>query len=89
MSSRNRFVPPEQRERALSLSRALDAACAETDPGAAEAAMRRVYAEHGVEPDYAAVRDAETLGPCTAREARAGDHRGGHPGGGDGGAPAR
>ena len=65
MSSRNRFVPPEQRERALSLSLALDAACAQTDPLSAEKAMRRVYAEHGVEPDYAAVRDAETLGEWT------------------------
>jgi pantoate--beta-alanine ligase len=70
MSSRNRFLPDDQRDRALSLSRALDAAAAETDPGAAEAAMRRVYARHGIEPDYAAVRDAETLGPY--RPGRAG-----------------
>ena len=63
MSSRNRFIPDRERGRALSLSRALDAACAETDPHAAEAAMRRVYGEFGIEPDYAAVRDAETLGP--------------------------
>tara|TARA_Y100001933_G_C18873495_1_gene510984 strand:+ start:146 stop:1000 length:855 start_codon:yes stop_codon:yes gene_type:complete len=62
MSSRNRFLPPDQRERALSLSRALAAAGGETDPQEAEAAMRRVYTEHGIEPDYAAVRDAETLG---------------------------
>jgi pantoate--beta-alanine ligase len=65
MSSRNRFLPPDQRDRALSLSRALAAAARETDPGNAEAAMRRVYADHDVEPDYAAVRDAETLGAYT------------------------
>lgn len=63
MSSRNRFLPPEQRERALSLSRAIAAAQRETTPTDGEAAMRAVYAEHEIEPDYAAIRDAETLGP--------------------------
>lgn len=63
MSSRNRFLPPHLREQALSLSRALIAARRETTPDAAEAAMRAVYSDHGIVPDYAAVRDAETLGP--------------------------
>ena len=63
MSSRNRFLPDDQREQALSLSRALRAAQDESVPAVAEAAMRAVYAAHNIEPDYAAVRDAETLGP--------------------------
>jgi pantoate--beta-alanine ligase len=72
MSSRNRFLPPEQRDKALSLSRALAAARAEADPNAAEAAMRDVYADHDLAPDYAAVRDAETLGSVIpGRPARA------------------
>lgn len=73
MSSRNRFLKGPERERALALHRALEAASRESTPADAEAAMRRVYREHGIdEPDYAAVRDAETLGPVTpGRPARA------------------
>ncbi len=63
MSSRNRFLPEDQRDKALALTRSLDAARAQQDPAAAEAAMRGVYTDHGLTPDYAAVRDAQTLGP--------------------------
>lgn len=63
MSSRNRFLPPDRRDLALSLSRAIRAAQNEHTPTAAEAAMRQIYTQHRIEPDYAAVRDAQTLGP--------------------------
>lgn len=61
MSSRNRFLAPRDRERALSLNRALKAASAERTPIDAERAMARVLGEGGIEPDYAVVRGAETL----------------------------
>ncbi len=63
MSSRNRFLTPKDRERGLSLSRGLLAAGREATPEAGEAALRSVLAEAGVTPDYAAVREAETLMP--------------------------
>lgn len=64
MSSRNRFMTPAERSRARGLSRALAAAGAEQDPDAAERAMGRVLAGHAINrPDYATVRDADTLGP--------------------------
>ena len=58
MSSRNTLLSPDQRDRALGLFRALDVA----DEG--EAAMRRVLDEHGLETEYAVIRDAKTLEPC-------------------------
>ncbi|MCG3122645.1 MAG: Pantothenate synthetase [Phycisphaerales bacterium] len=61
MSSRNRFLSEHDRERALSLSRALKAAAAELSPAAAETAMRRVLDQAGVDTEYAVVRDAGTL----------------------------
>lgn len=61
MSSRNRFLEPAQRRRAAAVSRALCEACAETTAGAAEAAMRAVLEREGLEVEYAAVREAETL----------------------------
>lgn len=64
MSSRNRFLPESRREQALSLNRALKAAQLETTPEAAEASMLAVFRHHGIgTPDYAVVRDAQTLGP--------------------------
>ncbi len=73
MSSRNRFLVGEERQQALALRRALDAASCASDPTEAEAAMRRTFAEHGIDhPDYAAIRDAESLGPpVKGRPARA------------------
>ncbi len=61
MSSRNRFLAADDRLRALAISRALCAACGENAPDNAEAAMRRVLQDAGVEPEYAVVRDAATL----------------------------
>jgi pantoate--beta-alanine ligase len=61
MSSRNVFVKGEDRIRARALSRALVAAGTQADPESAEAKMREVMREAGLIPDYAAVRDAETL----------------------------
>ena len=61
MSSRNRFLSAEERTRGLAISRALLAAKAEADPANAERVMREVLATAGLTPEYAVVRDAETL----------------------------
>ncbi len=61
MSSRNRFLAPDERKRALTISRALRAAKAEPDPAKAERLMRETLAAEGIVPEYAVVRDAETL----------------------------
>jgi len=67
MSSRNAYLGPEERERAVALSRALDAAeqGARADSLAAglEAAARELEAA-GIEPEYLEARDAETLEPA-------------------------
>lgn len=55
LSSRNALLSPEHRERALGLSRALAVA------GDGEAAMRAVLDDHGLETEYAVIRDATTL----------------------------
>ena len=61
MSSRNVFLEGPLRQQATALSRSLVAANQETSPGRAEATMVEVLLESGLTPDYAAVRDAETL----------------------------
>lgn len=61
MSSRNRFLSEDDRERALSLSASLCEACGHRDARGAEEAMRRVLGRAGVEAEYAVVRDARTL----------------------------
>lgn len=61
MSSRNRFLSPSERSRALSLSMALCESRRGRTPTEAEGIMREVMASAGVEPQYAVVRDAETL----------------------------
>jgi pantoate--beta-alanine ligase len=63
MSSRNRFLTGEDRHRGLALSRGLRACQRASDPDLAEEVLRGVLEEAGVEPDYAVVRDAETLAP--------------------------
>lgn len=69
MSSRNRFLSVEERERALSLSRALRAAREFADVQGAERTMRAMMERAEVEVEYAAVRDSLTLLPLE----RAGD----------------
>jgi pantoate--beta-alanine ligase len=77
VSSRNRYLDPEQRDQALGISRALQAACdAQTEgnnPASAERVMEQVLIRHGLDVGYAAVRDARTLGSIDAfdRPARA------------------
>lgn len=69
MSSRNRYLSSEERQQALSLSRALRAAAdrfqrGETDPHRLEAVMAQVVsAAPRVRLDYAEVVDGETLDP--------------------------
>ena len=66
LSSRNRYLSPEQRDPALALSRALVAAAAERGRGeaAARAAAERVFvATPGAAPDYVAVA-GPLLGPA-------------------------
>jgi len=68
MSSRNRFLTAAEREQGLSLSRALGIAAemtkrGETDVSELEGAMRDTLAAVGLQPDYAAVVDRETLQP--------------------------
>jgi len=63
MSSRNRYLRPEQRDQALGLVRALQMAASAQHPATAESLMAATLAEHGLSVDYAVVRDAETLLP--------------------------
>ncbi len=70
MSSRNEHLSSETRESALGLSRAIAAACAESDVASAERAAWRTMVDHGVMPEYAAVRNAETLGPVQCDQPR-------------------
>lgn len=62
MSSRNRFLTTEERARALAISRALYSGRGEDSVTSAEDVMAEVLREDGIEPEYAVVRDAETLG---------------------------
>jgi pantoate--beta-alanine ligase len=66
MSSRNRYLGPEDRQRALALSRALDRArvlldAGERDAAPVIAAVRETMA--GVEIDYVELVDADTMRP--------------------------
>lgn len=63
MSSRNRFLSPEDRKRGLALSRGLRAAGLAESPDMAEAALRKSLADEGITPDYAVVREADSLMP--------------------------
>jgi pantoate--beta-alanine ligase len=68
LSSRNAYLSPEERRRALGLSRALRAAEArvaagELEAGAVLAAARRELAAAGVDPDYLELRSAGDLSP--------------------------
>jgi pantoate--beta-alanine ligase len=70
MSSRNRLLDPASRAAAPVLYRAMLAAGAAGDPGEAEAVLRRDLAAGGIHPEYAVVRDAETLLAPRARPCR-------------------
>lgn len=68
MSSRNVYLSPGERERALALSRAVEAcrasfAAGETGGDALRATLRSTLAVPGVEVDYAEVVDPATLQP--------------------------
>ena len=63
MSSRNVFLAPADRPRALAISAALRAAASKRDPAQAERALREVLAAAGIEPEYAVVRDRDSLEP--------------------------
>lgn len=72
MSSRNVFLAAADRPKAVAISRALREAAGHRDPTAAERAMSASLSEAGVSPEYAVVRDAQTLGPVVpGRAARA------------------
>lgn len=66
MSSRNAYLEPRDRERAVALSRALDAVAAQARAVSLQAGLdagRIELAASGVEPEYLEARDAETLEP--------------------------
>jgi pantoate--beta-alanine ligase len=63
MSSRNRYLSPEARKRAVGVPRALQAAHAAQRIETAERILRDTLEAHGFEVEYAAVRDAESLRP--------------------------
>ncbi|MBX3381263.1 MAG: pantoate--beta-alanine ligase [Phycisphaeraceae bacterium] len=71
MSSRNRFLSAEERTRALAISRALTRAGEAGSQREAEAIMATVLGESGIQPEYAVVRDAETLQEVGAGARRA------------------
>ncbi len=66
MSSRNAFLTPADRTRALALSRALARAASQPTPRLAEEAMHAELALASITPEYAVVRDADTLLPTPA-----------------------
>ena len=68
MSSRNAYLGPAERERAVALRRALDAAeravaAGERDAGAVATAAQAALEPYGVEPEYLALVSSDTLRP--------------------------
>jgi pantoate--beta-alanine ligase len=75
LSSRNVYLSPEERERALALSRALDAAEREVaagrlDAGDVLAAAQRELDARDVEPEYLELRSADDLSPASRVDGR-------------------
>jgi len=68
MSSRNRYLKPGQRDRALGLVRALQMAASAQHPATAERLMRETLEAHDLQVEYAVVRDAATLAPVSGFE---------------------
>jgi pantoate--beta-alanine ligase len=67
MSSRNAYLDPADRERAVALSRALAAVEHDALAGSLAAGLEagaRILAEAGIEPEYLEARDAESLVPA-------------------------
>jgi pantoate--beta-alanine ligase len=69
LSSRNAYLSPAERERALGLSRALRAAEAEVAAGRLDAAVvlsaaRAQLDAHGIDPEYLELRSAADLSPA-------------------------
>ena len=72
MSSRNRFLSPEARHRAVGLWRALDRCRHEPDHVSAERVLLASLQDAALTVEYAAIRDADTLlEPRSDRPARA------------------
>jgi len=76
MSSRNAYLSPEERQRALALSRGLEAARqraakGERDPAALVAAARAIVETAADRVDYVELRDAATLSPIRRLEREA------------------
>jgi pantoate--beta-alanine ligase len=63
LSSRNRYLRPEDREQARGIPRALQIAHSAQKPSTAERLMRDTLEAHDFAIEYAVVRDAETLMP--------------------------
>ena len=73
MSSRNAYLSPDDRRRAVALSRALQAAergGREDSLQAGLAAARRELAAAGIEPEYLEARDADSLQPVAELNGR-------------------
>lgn len=73
LSSRNAYLDPADRERAVALSRALAAVEREALAGSLAAGLdagRAILAEAGIEPEYLEARDAESLDPVAELGAR-------------------
>jgi pantoate--beta-alanine ligase len=73
MSSRNAYLSPDERRRALALSRGLGAARARVEAGERDAAVLVATARAALEPevdrvDYVELRDAATLAPVARLE---------------------
>ena len=71
MSSRNAYLRDDERERALSLSRALRGAeeaiaAGATDPDAVATTARALMAAHDVQPEYFEIVEPDTLAPVAA-----------------------
>jgi pantoate--beta-alanine ligase len=75
MSSRNAYLGPRDRARAVALARGLRAArravaAGEREPSALVASARAAMAEHEVEPEYLALVDPDTFAPLPALDGR-------------------
>jgi pantoate--beta-alanine ligase len=67
MSSRNRYLDPDERKRAAALPAALSAAAKQSDPAQiVSKATALITAGTGSEPQYVELVDAETLAPLAA-----------------------